>query len=169
MNITLQGKEYTIPENINNIKLKHFKKVAMLDFTNMNPIQYNIEIATILFEESVDFFRSIPIDEFKPVMESFESYKDNKLTEELSDTIIINSETYKRIDINKMTVGEWIDLNDFISKGALLNLDKMLSILFRKEGEPYTETLLERAPLFDELEIGVVYGAIGFFQSLNRI
>lgn len=180
MEITIKGKVYDIPETINEIKLRNFKKVAMLDFANMSPMQYNLEIATILFEEDKDYFKDVQMEEFKEIMNIFESYKENRLTDELSDYItlggpsviqgmISGEASYKKIDLTKITVGEWIDLNDLMTKGALENLDKILSIIFRKEGEKYDfETLTARAPLFNELSIGKVYGAIAFFQNTNK-
>lgn len=169
MKIKIKEEEFNIPQTINEISLRHFKQVTTLDFTNLSPMQYNLEIAAVLLEKPIDWFKSLEMNEFRPIMEHLETYKENKLSELEAEFLSIKDKIYKRIDLNKMTVGEWIDLNDFIQKGAINNLDKMLAILFRIEGEPYdSEKLLARAPMFNELEIGTVYGVIRFFQNLNK-
>lgn len=81
---------------------------------------------------------------------------------------------YHFIDLNKITVGEWIDLDNFLMKDMLGNFTKILSILWRQkstdkwgniEWEPYTYNINLRSREFEFIKIGSVYGVIEYILS----
>jgi hypothetical protein len=76
---------------------------------------------------------------------------------------------FKLININKITLGEWIDLDTYLTKDFLNNYTKILSILYRKwkinewgyiEWEPYKYNLNDRVLEFENISINNVWGVI---------
>jgi hypothetical protein len=78
---------------------------------------------------------------------------------------------YKLINLNKITNGEWIDLDTYLTKDFLNNYTKILSILYRKikvnewgyvEYEPYNYDINTRSLDFEFININEVYGVIEY-------
>tara|TARA_R110002020_G_scaffold297400_2_gene513200 strand:+ start:361 stop:987 length:627 start_codon:yes stop_codon:yes gene_type:complete len=76
-----------------------------------------------------------------------------------------------------ITMGEWVDIDTYISNGVEDNLHKIMSVLYRpiiaKEGEKYAieeyKPDEERQELFKHnLKVGDFYGVSVFFSDLGR-
>lgn len=76
---------------------------------------------------------------------------------------------FKLINLNKISIAEWIDLDSYITGDFLENFTKILSICYRKYKydewgniiyEPYIFNIEERKLLFDDVCIVKVFGFI---------
>lgn len=168
--LTMKGKVFDVPEKMSEIKLKDFKDIIKIDPIKLNPAQYNSILASTILKETEEFFKTVKMTEFKELMGIFETYKSEKLPDETADTLTINDMVLTRINLEDITVGEWIDLNSYLSGNIFDNLEYIVSIIYRPLGEEYDfNKCKERAPLFNSLEIGTIYGSISFFSHLNKI
>ena len=93
---------------------------------------------------------------------------------EFVDTFELNGDKYGFINLDKMTTGEWVDLQT--SGEDTENLHKTMAVLFRKIKKQtkhgyrvvdYNGTAATK-DLMKELPMNVVNGCLGFFLSLQK-
>lgn len=79
--------------------------------------------------------------------------------------------------LSELTMGEWVDIDTYISLGVEDNLHKIMSVLYRpvleRDGDKYCieeyKPSQERQELFKEkLNVGDFYGVSVFFSDLGR-
>lgn len=70
------------------------------------------------------------------------------------------------IELNNLTLGEYIDLDYFYSEGKIENLNKLCAILYRKKNELYeTINIEERGDLFYDYNIEDIFGIFNYFYE----
>lgn len=135
---------------------------------------YEIEIEELLeldYDVIINYFNSINYLNFENKLSS------NKM-------VIIDDNEFHNINLNTLTFGEFIDLENLIKEGIETNLSTILTILFRLEEspanplflnklEPYGDWIFHRAKLFDNVQLILVYGAfqayIAFRSNLFKV
>lgn len=86
----------------------------------------------------------------------------------LKQRIRVGDEDLKFININQLSIGEYIDIDIFLSEGKR-SIHKVLAILYRPEGEAYDA--MKAMSRFDELmklPMEVALGALNFFTLIVR-
>lgn len=87
-----------------------------------------------------------------------------------------NGKKYKFIDLNSLSFGEFIDIDDFLSKDESFrrgNMNMLMALLYREVDEKGVITkynsskVKERAQLFLDLELKYLQGALLFFWILE--
>lgn len=135
----------------------------------------NVNILSILTDTSPD----------DDLWQNMDVYELNKLVKNLNWLRSEPSNQFKKeinglhcIDINKLTFGEFIDLNYYSTNDLFDNFYLFCAVFYRKvkenewgnkEIEPYgSYDLNERAKLFEELYINDVYGLIKYFNDFRQ-
>lgn len=118
--------------------------------------------------------------------EDLEDYDVDEIQQFMSKIKWVNSEPSKRFkhevkklhfkDFNKLTLGEFIDIEYFFSKDYIGHISEVASICYKKTKknewketiyEPYTYSPFDRASIFDEVSINDIYGIIPEYLSFR--
>lgn len=84
---------------------------------------------------------------------------------------------FKLIDINKIKLGEYIDIDAFVNENLYDNIPKITAILYRKTKidewgseiyEPYTFKLNQRSLEFEDIYVSDIFGAIQQFLDFRE-
>jgi len=80
---------------------------------------------------------------------------------------------YKFIDLNNMSFGHFIDIDNFLQKDESYrkaNMNELMAMLYWEEGETKYDVnkVMERKELFKDLEIKYLHGALRFFLVLRK-
>ena len=169
--------EIIVPETWADVSLKTYQKY--------NSIVSNLEDEDEIVLGSISALCNIPIDIIKRL-----KVKDIKtLYKRLSKLISVpvNKEVFDKIEIkgvkygfhpnlDELTMGEFVDLEEQ-TKDGVDGFHNVLAILYRpiieEKGnnyniEPYNESHIKNASLFQELSIDVVNGVMVFFYRLGN-
>jgi len=156
--------ELIIPDNINEIKVKHFTKLRILgeDATEA-------DIVSIFCEVPVNIVNQIPLEDVRSV------------SKDILDVLEVNTQFNKKFTLNgvkygfipnleKITTGEYIDLQNYLGKPE--ELHRAASVMFRpitKEYGKYYDIAPYTGSGADEMKdapLGVINGALVFFYDL---
>ena len=156
--------EITIPENINEIKVKHFTKLRVLgDDAN------EADIVSIFCEVPVNLVNTMPLEDVRSV------------SKDILDVLEVNTQFNKKFTLNgvkygfipnleKITTGEYIDLQNYLANSE--DLHKAAAVMFRpitKEYGKYYDIAPYNGSGADEMKdapLGVINGALVFFYDL---
>lgn len=156
--------EITIPENINEIKVKHFTKLRVLgDDAN------EADIVSIFCEVPVNLVNTMPLEDVRSV------------SKDILDVLEVNTQFNKKFTLNgvkygfipnleKITTGEYIDLQNYLASPE--DLHKAAAVMFRpitKEYGKYYDIAPYNGSGADEMKdapLGVINGALVFFYDL---
>lgn len=156
--------ELIIPENINEIKVKHFTKLRILgeDATEA-------DIVSIFCEVPVNIVNNMALEDVRSV------------SKDILDVLEVNTQFNKKFTLNgvkygfipnleKITTGEYIDLQNYL--GNPEDLHKAAAVMFRpitKEYGKYYDIAPYTGSGADEMKdapLGVINGALVFFYDL---
>ncbi len=156
--------ELIIPENINEIKVKHFTKLRILgeDATEA-------DIVSIFCEVPVNIVNNMALEDVRSV------------SKDILDVLEVNTQFNKKFTLNgvkygfipnleKITTGEYIDLQNYLSNPE--DLHRAAAVMFRpitKEYGKYYDIAPYTGSGADEMKdapLGVINGALVFFYDL---
>jgi len=159
-----------LPKSWNEIDVLQFKEIREL---------YAIEEVFTREIEILAALADIPSDDL-------EDLDISEVSEMLADITFINSEPskvfkhqldeYQYKPLNKLTVGEFIDLEHFFALDYTKHIGHIASILYRKVStnkwgetvwEPYDYSPFERHELFDDYNITDIYGIIPTYLTFR--
>ncbi len=164
-----------IPTNWDSVYLDQFIELVKINDKDISFYNKQIEIVSILLDILPDDeeWDDVDTSELNDIIKSLKwisTEPSNSYSE------IINS--YKCIDINNLTFGEFIDIDYLFSENNISNINKICSILYRKYKqdewgniiyEPYGRYDLDLRKLeFDELPITSVYGVIKKYREYKE-
>ncbi len=80
---------------------------------------------------------------------------------------------YKFIDLNNMSFGQFIDIDNFLQKDESYkkpNMNELMAMLYWEKGETKYDVgkVKERTELFKDLEIKYLHGSLRFFLALRK-
>tara|TARA_R100001530_G_scaffold134727_1_gene110180 strand:+ start:1232 stop:1852 length:621 start_codon:yes stop_codon:yes gene_type:complete len=171
--------KHQIPTNWNEVSLKQYvaviKKSKEVGLRELEKMVHIIEILTGIKEK--DMLR-LPTNNVTQLGVLVSELLSSLPEDELKHIIKLNDVEYGfHPKLSEITMGEWVDIDNYISNGFEDNLHKIMAILYRpiilKKGnkyqiEPY-EPNEERQKLFlDNLMVGDFYGVSVFFSDLGR-
>ena len=159
------------PNNWLTINVAQFIELFSLDLKDYETVDdYYIQILSILSNQSIEDIEDIEYDDFKQHIANL-NFIYRLPTKQPSIKLNIEDTDLYLMDLTQITIGEFIDLEYFITDGYTKNLSLILSILYRRktihnssfiidEFEPYGNWIYHRAPLFNDICINDVYGVI---------
>jgi hypothetical protein len=159
-----------IPKSWGDIKLYQYQELLGIDVDSYeSDIDINLEEISILLETTTDdpYISELDIDELINILNKLKWLRTNPPTNFSKE--IFN---YKIKELNKLTLGEFIDIDHFISTNSINNLHIICSILYKKYKddewgntieEPYIYDIYKRAEEFLDLPVNKVFGIIEYF------
>jgi len=151
-----------LPKSWNDIDVLQFKELRTLKDI---PELFSREI------EALATLTGLPSEEL-------EDYDVDEIQKFMKELHWINSEPPKKykLEFNKLTLGEFIDIEYFFSKDYIENISEIAAVCYKKTKknewketiyEPYTYSPFDRAYLFDEIPIPNIYGIIPEYLSFR--
>lgn len=160
--------------NLTKITIEQYLEAKKLDSESEN---YSIELLSILLDISIDEVEELDFEIFEKLIEKTNNLDvQSKIPK--AKLHILDEDLYLIDNLYSITLGEFIDLENLFSQDYITNLQSILAILYRKkiihnspwildEQEPYGNWIFHRAPLFNEVLIGDVYGIIPKYISFR--
>jgi hypothetical protein len=157
-----------IPKSWQEINVAQYIEIFQLQETEFDSIlDYEIEVLSILMDEDPEVFLDLDFDELNQVIDKVKWLKQqprNKIEKQLY--------RYSLINIDKLKLGEFIDLEYFFSENYVINLPKICAIVYRQTKlnewnervfEPYDFDLEERKNEFYQMSVADVYEIIPIY------
>jgi hypothetical protein len=159
-----------ITQSWNDLSFSEWKELQEIRRTEWeSDMQRIIEEISLLWDCSPDdpYFDSVAYDELIGEYIKF-SWTFSTPPKTPQNEIIINGETYYLKPLSQLTLGEYIDINEWF-KENVNNLGLIAGCLWRKmkinewgnkKWEPYEYQIEERAKLFENVPISYIYGVL---------
>lgn len=152
----METTQIQIPESWSEISIEKFQELST--FNSENTISNSINIIACLTESDTEIIKRMSSDDLKNVTELLAWSKELPPTE-FKHTIEIDGITYSLVpDLNKLTVGEWIDIDGYL-ENFTENIHNVMAILYR----PLISSINDRTRIVkeynanDSLEIAKIF------------
>lgn len=171
---------FNIPTSWEGITVSQFKELFSFnekDFENLE--EYYMQILSILCDVPVSEIQELDYDFLYEAVKkiSFMNTLPNKTPKPYIKTDY--GDLYLNDNFYKITIGEFIDIENLIQSGYIENLNALLTIFYRQKNiknnpffldtyEPYGDWIYHRAPLFDFIKINDVYGVINKYSNFRK-
>jgi len=158
LEIKFESVKLNIPTKWEDVSLKDYESwYLQKPETELEYIQYVADICKIDAKE----FLKAPVDLFNIISEAVSFVSDQDF--EPKSKIEISGKEYFINYADKLTLGEWVDVDEVLDKGEN-KISELLAILCRPIGEKYKpDNVEERKKLFQEQSCDKVLPLIGFF------
>lgn len=159
MKIEFENSVFVVPEGWEDIKLSDYEKWYLLNpQTNEELIQFVADVCNINVRELLN----APAKIFNIINESISFLSNRDLPPK--DHIEIGNVKYFILPDDKITLGEWVDIDGLMSSESQNKLSELLAIMCRPADEKYDPDKTEqRKELFKQLTCDKVLPLIGFF------
>lgn len=169
-NIIIDYKSWTIPTSWDDVKLSVFQK---LEEEKANENTQMIDILHILTNKTKDEVMSLPVEFIDLLLQKLSFMLEPMPSQEPTNKIEIDGETYQINFMEKLKTGEYISLNNVI-KAEPYNYAAMLAILCRKQDEAYdskfeAEVFNDRVKMFENQPVTKIIPLINFFFLLSAV
>jgi predicted CopG family antitoxin len=164
-----------LPKSWNDISLEIYQELHSIKKEDKTYTELLVEQISLLLDIAPDdeYFDELDIDELINIINNIKWIK-NTPSENFSNVI----DNLNLKDINKMTLGEFIDLEHFFKDDYIKNLHLICSILYKqyevdkwnnKIEEPYIYNIYERSELYLKQPIHKVFGVIKHYLDFKDI
>jgi len=159
MKIEFDGVKINVPNSWKDITLEEYEKLYLLKpETKLEYIQYVADVCKI----DAKLLINSPTQLFDIVSDAIQFIFDNDF--EPVNKVVANETEYFISFSDKLTLGEWVDIDSIIESDSETKLSEMLAVLCRPIGENYNPDLAEeRKKLFQSLSCDNVLPLISFF------
>jgi hypothetical protein len=173
-----------IPENWSDINIGQFQEFMAVsnDTTIETPTKKMVKQVSILTDEDESLIYDLPATSLTQINNELKGFQ-LEPSSVFKNIIEVGGKRYGfQKDLNQLTLGEWIDLEAFVTTSPIDNLHKITALLYRpiiEEGDeffsykikPYKDiNLNETANLFQaKVSVQDVYGIVVFFFSFVQI
>lgn len=182
----LNEKEYSLPENYDEVKLSTYIKVAQLeakrgmyDFEEL----YLINLLETMCDAEPSELNDLSLEDLKVMTEKLTFLKDDKF--EATKHIVIDGKDYAFIhSMSKMSLGEYVSIKTLCNgKDTYEALPYILAIILRPATKKVNEetgqeqwvlnkfdaeNIEYRVSLFQNLPISKVLGSVNFFLTMTE-
>lgn len=156
------------------ITVDEWVELSQLREEDLSFYEYQLSKLSILTESLVDdeYWDNLDIDDINMYIKQA-SFIDLEPTKNFKNVI----GDYRLIQFNKITLGEWIDIDSYLTSDFFNNFTKLLSILYRKTEidkwgnviyEPYDFDIKQRSFEFCDISITDVYGVIELVSDFRK-
>lgn len=122
---------------------------------NMDKLDNMIEQLSILTDTDPFDIKRMPVDDMVKEFEKWSFINEQPQPKE-NKKIKVNGKNYYLIDLNKMSLGQLVDIEEYASEGVIENAHKILSVLYQPKKNIFSKELKEYEPN-KELEEGIKY------------
>lgn len=159
----------TLPDGWHEVNLLTFKELcAIQDNKDVGGLSEVVELISCLSNKDPEEIRSWPSESLHNILPVI-SWIDKKPSDEYKTNVCINGVNYCLVKFKSLTLGEWIDLDNYI-QDSIGNIHKIFAILYRPKNEIYDYSKVEeRENLFlEKMSISDVYGTLIFFLTIGN-
>lgn len=165
----INGTRYPLPETLGDLTLSQFIEFYNLLEVDLNTDEFERRVIYLFTGIPYNLQNSLSLKDYKTL-----SYNISLIAEDKFENYFPKykfrhrGETYHLIDLENMSFGTYLDLNNELQNG-FDNLPQIIAILFKRKkmtirGRKFDETdYLTVASNFDNLPMYKVLGALGFF------
>lgn len=166
--------EFKIPAGWSEVSIGSFQELSEVSTTG---IQGAVDRLAILCDCDPEELRQLPVDKLGAMAEKVQWAQQLPTEQGYKRRFRLDGRDFAMINLDRVTLGEWVDLEQLINDGAQKNLHRVLAILFREvyADEPSidlvavkkydTDEAARNAKVFQsELDVETVYGACLFFS-----
>jgi len=165
--------KFNLPTNWNGVSIRQFNELREIE-DSASPFMKQVLIFSILADIDPDdkLIENMDIVELSNMLSHF-----NFLMEVPSDKIKTKLNNFKLIDLNNLKLGEFIDLDYYLSQDPIKNLAKIASILYRNYDydifnniklEDYDNINLDdRNVYFESISINDTFGLINHISEFK--
>ena len=162
-----------------NINVETFKEIYSIREKEFNSEdERSIEILSIILDQPIEYFEELEYSEFEKLLIDLSHLKQFPTRPPRNDVETSAGKLYLFNDLNKITLGEFIDLENYFVEGYIKNLNLILAILYRQKNilnsplymdtfEEYGNWIFHRQPLFNNIPIEFVYGVIPMYLKFR--
>lgn len=164
MKIEFDGVKINVPNSWNDITLEEYEKLYLLKpETKLEYIQYVADVCKI----DAKLLINSPTQLFDIVSNAIQFIFDNDF--EPVNNVVVDETEYFISFSDKLTLGEWVDIDSIIESDSETKLSEMLAVLCRPIGEKYNPDLTEeRKKLFQSLPCDKILPLVSFFLLKKR-
>lgn len=166
--ITYDGKQYEVGEPT----VRIWKKLGLTKET-MDDREFALELISSQTGLSKASLLECDWYDIHNTADGIMSYFTN-IDSSYQDTFEFKGVTYKFVELDNITFGEFVDMDTYLQKGEIEKLQRLnyfMALLYRPiDEEKYDiQELKKRAEIFDELPIKYYFGASRVFFSLDKM
>jgi hypothetical protein len=161
INIEINGAEYNLPENWNEVNIKQFKLISAIKYEN--ELQWVIDVLYILTEIPKSIISEITLDK-NVIINTIKFIQTDVLPTEITREFTVNNNIYILKEFSKLTMGEVISL-EMMSKDINNNIAGILAILYERNGEKWSIDTHDdiTKEIDDNMSIGQLWQSVVFF------
>jgi hypothetical protein len=172
-----------IPESWSDVNIGQYQEFMQVedDKTIESPRKKLVKQLSILCDYDESLINKLPAKSMAELIKAFDAFKQDP-NSEFKPVIEVGGKKYGfQKDLHNLTLGEWIDLEHYVTTNPIDNLHKMIAVLYRPiitEGDKFFDysiktyediDALGNARLFrDNVNIQDVYGVVLFFLGIVR-
>ena len=164
--VKVDGESYEIKEPTVSTWMELMKFKDVLEEHEMN-----LKLISLLTGIDVDTIRDGDVKEINKVGSVLSQFL-NQDTTQIFQEIEFEGTKYKIFDVNKMTFGQFVDIDSFLRKDDTYrnrNLNELSAYLYSESGYEYGETnIKERIDKFKELPLRYLETSLFFLLNLGR-
>lgn len=164
---------FILPNSWREVKVWQYQDLVNLNIDGKGIFEKYIEYLSILTETEVDEWEDMDIEDISNIIKNIQWLKKAP-----SSNYKTNIGKFTLINLNTLTLGEYIDIEHLIDDGVFKNFHKILAILYKQTKldewgeiryEPYNYNLGARSELFLDLSIDDVYGIINYYNQFKEM
>lgn len=158
INIEFDNSQLSIPSEWADIKLCEYEK--WYGNRPKNKMEYIAHLAAICKIDTTQLL-NLPADTFGLITTATQFVTQDVAPEQYAE---INGQKYFVVGADKITLGEWIDVDEVLNRDSGINLSELLAIVCRPLCEAYNhEQTAARAELFSQQTCDVMLPLFSFF------
>jgi len=159
MKIEFSGVKINVPNSWKDITLEEYEKLYLLKpETKLAYVQYVADVCKM----DAKLLMNSPTQLFDIVSNAIQFIFDNDF--EPANKVVVNGTEYFISFSDKLTLGEWVDIDGIVESESETKLSEMLAVLCRPIGEKYNPDITEeRKKLFQSLSCDKVLPLLNFF------
>lgn len=159
--IEFENQTWTIPDSWQDIRLTDYEKWYLRKpETKQEYVQFVADVCKIDTQMLLD----APAQVFNIITDTIGFIFDNE--PEPSNKVNVDGRDYFVSFSDKLTLGEWVDIESVLGSDSTGKLSEILAILCRPAGEKYNpDNADERTAIFRNLTCDKVLPLVGFFYS----
>jgi hypothetical protein len=172
-----------IPESWSDVKIYQYQEFMGIeeDKTIETPRKKLVKQLSVLCDEDETIINKLPASSFAQLVKAFETFN-NEPDKQFKNIVEVGGKKYGfQKNLHELTLGEWIDLEHYVTTSPIENLHKMLAVVYRPivtQGDDFFDYTIKTYDEIDSignsklfqahLNIQDVYGVILFFLNIVK-